>query len=132
MDYVHHNLHTGRVSVRRQPAAGATRRVDETADYVVVRNVVPHVSLKGLARLRDQGVRAVVADLRGTVTETGDHTRLSDCGLPLSFAGMRLRAVRRVTFNPFRADTFCYSDGGEFIGCDLLVVTGGYAYEVQA
>ena len=123
-DYAHHNLHTGQVSIRRQPPRGCTRRVDETADYAVIRNAVPHVSEAGLATLRTKGQRAVVADIRGQVIETGTS---DEC------PALASRETRRVTFNPWREDTFVYSDTREeFTGCALLVVNGGYCYEVQS
>jgi len=129
-DYAHHNLHTGQVSIRRQPPRGCTRRVDETADYAVIRNAVPHVSEAGLATLRTKGQRAVVADIRGQVIETGTSDEVLD------FAMRHFRKDglgRRVTFNPWREDTFVYSDTREeFTGCALLVVNGGYCYEVQS
>jgi len=78
-DWVHHNLTTGRVIVRR----AASRKLREASDWA-------------------EGAR----DVSG---------------------------LRRITYNPFRSAVFHYSDTGEeWTGSGRVLVTGGYAYELQS
>ena len=72
LDWIHHNLHTGRVSVRPAGQPGGKRRVTITADAVVVRNATPHVSAAGRARVVEKGSRDVHATIRGTAVTVAD------------------------------------------------------------
>ena len=118
--WVHHDLTRGCAVVRR--AESRSRR--ERYAWVILRGATPHVSAASRARivraLEETGKRArdVHATLRGTLGETGD-------GAPPIPPG-----ARRVTYNPFRAAGFHYSDTGEpWTGGDVIV-TGGYAYVI--
>jgi hypothetical protein len=127
-DWVHHNLQTGRVSVRHGGQVGGARRVTLEADAVLIANATPHVSAAGWKRSRTAGAgggakRSVHADIRGEARET--------------LAKFSKATSRRISYNPNRSidgntPTFHYSDTGEeWMGSALVVVTGGYAYETQ-
>jgi len=121
LDWIHHNLHTGRVSVRPAGQPGGKRRVTITADAVVVRNATPHVSAAGRARVVEKGSRDVHATIRGTAVTVADGG-----SQPVPLPG-----ARRISYNPFRSGSFHYTDTGEeWKGSAAVLVTGGYAYEI--
>lgn len=121
-DWIHHNLHTGRVSVRPAGQPGGKRRVTITADAVIVRNATPHVSAAGRARVVEKGSRDVHATIRGTAVAVPEVSHGPFKPSPHS---------RRISYNPFRSGAFHYADTGEeWKGSAAVLVTGGYAYEL--
>ena len=50
LDYIHHNLQTGRVSVREGGQSGGARRVTIEADWALIRDARPNVSAAGWRR----------------------------------------------------------------------------------
>jgi len=127
LDYVHHNLSNGRVCVRHGGQNGGARRVTLSADSVLIADAVPNVSAKQWTRSRTASAsggakRSVHADIRGVV--------IASDVMP--------KRGRRITYNPNRFEsgcipTFTYSDDGqEWKGSARILVTGGYAYEVQS
>ncbi len=116
VDWTHHNLTTGRVIVRR----AASRKLREASDWAEISAAVPNVSAASRERNRRNGSRDVHATIRGTVTATGEGAR-------------DVSALRRITYNPFRSAVFHYSDTSEeWTGSGRVLVTGGYAYEVES
>jgi hypothetical protein len=104
---VHKNLNKGCWSIT-QP--GCKVRHAEAAALTAVRFVVQP---GGLARVRKTRVRAVHAYATGTWAEPG----------PVS------AAAERVTYNPFRADTFHTDDGRPVTAADYVWFhTDGSAY----
>ena len=131
-DYVHHNLQTKRVSVREAGQEGGARRVTINTDWALVRNARPNVSAAGWRRSRtaaaDGGAkRSVHADIRGTLVGYAwdGAPDWTPPGNP-----------RRITYNPNRHEpgavpVFHFADTGEeWTGSPLVLVTGGYAWEV--
>lgn len=121
LDWVHHNLRTGRVCVRYAD----DRRFTKHFDWVWVSDAEPHVSQAGRARVLERQCRSVHATIRGLVIGEGDdgpgqqYTPLTD-------------AYRKVTYNPHRSGEFTYEDTGQaWIGGpgSLVFVTRGYAWE---
>jgi len=129
-DYVHHDLNSGRVSVRR-----SGERV-HSCDEALVKDARPQVSAATYKRSRTAAAdggpkRMVFADIRGeTVSESQTPNQLRDA---LASAG---NLGRRITLNPSRrlvdgAPVFHYADTGEaWTGSAFVLVGGGYAYEV--
>ena len=117
VDWTHHNLTTGRVIVRR----AASRKLREASDWAEISAAVPNVSAASRERNRRNGSRDVHATIRGTVTATGEGAR-------------DVSALRRITYNPFHPSGFFrYSDTSEeWTGSGRVLVTGGYAYEVES
>jgi hypothetical protein len=123
-DRIHHNLHTGKVSVRKH---GETR-ITLNADWVEVTCAVASVQAGGrracVKRATENGSidsarpkgRAVHAFILGTVVDSGDG--------PRSMVGF----TRRVRYNPFRRDDFHTDDGKSWLGSDRVVVADGYVW----
>jgi hypothetical protein len=131
LDYIHHNLQTGRVSVREGGQPGGARRVTIEADWALIRDARPNVSAAGWRRSRtaaaDGGAkRSVHADIRGALVRAGEGG-----SQPVPLPG-----ARRITYNPNRhapgaVPVFHYADTGEeWTGSAVILVTGGYAYEL--
>lgn len=80
---------------------------------ITLADAVFRVQPGGLARIREQGQRAVCAYAVGTVTAVSSGPDLPGWG--------------RVTFNPFRADTFTL-DGEPVTRTPLVVFAGAYAW----
>lgn len=125
-DRIHHNLHTGKVSVRLH---GDTR-ITINADWVEVECAVSSVQLGGrlacLARAAKNGSidtdapkgRAVHAFILGIVVAHGDG--------PRSMVGF----TKRVRYNPFRRADFHTDDGETWLASERVIVADGYVWSV--
>jgi len=89
---VHYNLHRGGFSVVNR----STGRVVANVPDITLANVEFRVQPSGLARIRREHCRAVCAYAVGDIVTVNASPDVS--------------AMRRITFNPYRADTFT-SDG---------------------
>lgn len=94
--YVYRNLNTGTWSVRALSGENRGRVIAHPAT-LVLRDAVFHVSAKGRDRVRATGVRSVHAGVSGYITRSG--------------AG-ESKDARRVTYNPYRHDSFVEVDDG--------------------
>ena len=104
---VHKNLHNGKWSVRMKiPSKGW--RVVAHVDSITIANAVPKCSISGAQRVRDRGVRAVVACIEGVFVSFSDKV---DGGL----------ACDAIHFNPFRSDHFTHIDGSVFNACKTAI-----------
>ena len=102
---VYYNLHRSCLSYRRPGG-----RVSH-AECVVLRDVTFAVQPAGLVKARREQRRNVHAFVRGTPS----HLTPLGSTAPAPYTADLLDATgaRRVTYNPFRADTFTYADSGE-------------------
>jgi len=122
LDWVHHNLNSGRVVVRG--ADSPKRRVSLTAAWVLVADARPNVSAAGRERVVASGVRDVHARIDGHVESSGD-----DAALVAEY----ITTGRRISYNPHRRADFHHPDTGEtWKGSALVIITGGYAYAIDA
>jgi hypothetical protein len=85
---VHYNLHRGGFSV----VSRTTGRVVAWVRDITLTDVVFRVQASGLARIRREHCRAVCAYAVGTIESVNDDPETN--------------GQHRVTFNPYRADTF--------------------------
>jgi len=132
VDHIHHNLHTGQVSVQAPPTPGQSRRVTLTAGWVEVTNATPHVSERGRQCMVRAGQRAVHAKVWGTVTAHGETTPSGTLrippneGLPSVLPSTYYRCVR---YNPFEGPDFRYTDTGEtWTGSPRVIVALGMVW----
>lgn len=129
-DWVHHNLQTHRPVLR---TAEGNRRATDVGAWIAIADATPRVSEAGWRRSRTAGAnggakRSVHAEIRGHVvaSETAPGALSGD-----------IAGLRRITYNPSthaagEVPTFRYADTSEpWSGSALVIVTGGYAYEVQ-
>lgn len=123
LDFIHHNLNTGRVSVKvgKSPV--------RACDAALVANARPQVSAArfkySLTASTSGGPKRVVfADIRGNTI------RFANDSAP------DIKRGRRITLSPFRklvngTPVFHYADNGEiWTGSVLVIVADGYAFEV--
>jgi hypothetical protein len=99
---VHYNLHRGGFSV----ISTATGRVIAHVTDITMTGVRFRVQPAGLAQIRAERRRAVCAYAIGTVAQVNTAP---------SLAGRR-----RVTFNPYRADTFTCDDEPIYAAADVI------------
>lgn len=100
--YVYRNLNTGTWSVRA--LSGENRgRVIAHPTTLMLRDAAFHVSAKGRDRVRATGVRSVHAGVSGYITRS---------------CASESHDARRVTYNPYRHDSFVDVDTG------VAVLTG--------
>jgi len=122
-DWVHHDLTHGLTIVRR----ATSRKLRERFDWAEVSGAAPNVSeptRQRIVRIKAETgklAREVHATIRGAVTATGEGAR-------------DVSGLRRITYNPFHPSGFFrYSDTDEeWTGSGRVLVTGGYAYEVES
>lgn len=76
------------------------------ADLIALRNVRFAVQPAGRERVRREGRKNVHAYLRGVLT----HVEPRDTPLPLTAADLMRAGAQRITYNPYRHDTFVYAD----------------------
>jgi hypothetical protein len=133
LDYAHHNLQTKRVSVRESGQEGGARRVTINADWVIMRDARPNVSAAGWKRSRTASAsggakRSVHADIRGQLIAYEGGS----CHAPSNPGSSRVITYNPNRFEPGSVPVFHYQDNGEeWTGSSALLITGGYAYELN-
>jgi hypothetical protein len=111
---VHFNLHTHRFSVI-DPAHG---RVIASVDTIMLRDVEFRIQAAGLRQLRERKQRRVCAYAIGIVAAVNTD--------------MDTHSMRRITFNPWRSDTFHYSDTAQMVQrAPLVYFAGSYCWSIH-
>lgn len=106
---VHYNLHRGDFSVT-DPSIG---RVVANVTDITLTDVTFRVQPSGLRRIRERGTREVCAYVVGIVATVN--------------TGPAVTGMRRVTFNPHRADTFT-TDGQPIHAADRITFANAYGW----
>ena len=101
----YYNLHKKCLSYR--PSGGKVRH----AHTLLLNNVTLAVQPAGRVKVRREGKKNVHAFIRGDVAFVR-HTLADDCG-DISYENMERQGYRRITYNPYKFDSFVYADTHE-------------------